>query len=464
MMNHMLPSHLEKIEPVHASDWSMDSWRSRPVVQMPHYPDQEELNAATAHVGKMPPLVFVREINALIHQLAMASDGKAFLLQGGDCAESFEALSADSIRDTFKILLQMAVVLTYGGGLPVIKVGRLAGQFAKPRSSDTETIDGVTLPSYRGDIINGSAFTEDARIPDPQRMMTAYNQSSATLNLLRAFASGGLADLSIIHKWNLDFAAASPQSQRFNSIAGRIDDCLRFMAACGITAETHREIRSTDFFTSHEALLLEYEQALTRQDSLKGGVYDCSAHLLWIGNRTRDPDGAHVEFLRGVNNPIGIKCGPTLSDEDLIRLLDKLNPTNRKGRIVLISRMGASEIGNHLPRLIQTVEREGRSVLWSCDPMHGNTITSSTNRKTRRFDVILQEVRDFFAIHKAEGTHAGGVHFEMTGLNVQECMGGDQHITAEDLLGENYTTLCDPRLNGSQALELAFLLAESLQA
>jgi 3-deoxy-7-phosphoheptulonate synthase len=446
-----------------AADWSPASWRSRPVQQAPVYEDAAALASAEARLGRYPPLVFAGEARRLKASLARVAEGKAFLLQGGDCAESFAEFTANTIRDMFRVLLQMAVVLQYGSGVPVVKLGRIAGQFAKPRSSPSEDIDGVSLPSYRGDNVNGFEFTAEARRPDPERMVQAYNQSAATLNLLRAFAQGGYADLHEVHRWNLDFVKQSPSGARYQDLAARLDDTLAFMASCGLTSSTTPQIAETDFFTSHEALLLPYEQALTRIDSTSGDWYDCSAHMLWIGDRTRQPDGAHVEFLRGVKNPLGFKAGPSLAADDLLRLLDALNPENLAGRITVISRMGAGKVGDHLPALIRAVQREGRTVVWSCDPMHGNTVKAANGLKTRHFDAILGEVREFFAIHRAEGTHPGGVHFEMTGQEVTECVGGAVDITVDGLTAR-YETQCDPRLNASQALELAFLLAEQLKA
>ncbi len=443
-------------------NWTPQSWRNLPIRQVPEYPDRSALAAVEATLRTYPPLVFAGEARQLRSMLGAVAQGKAFLLQGGDCAESFAEFRADNIRDTFRVLLQMAVVLTYGAACPVVKVGRMAGQFAKPRSSDTETVGGVTLPSYRGDNINAMDFTADARTPDPQRMLQAYTQSAATLNLLRAFAQGGYADLHQVHRWNHGFVERSPQGERYRELADRLTETLEFMAACGLTSETTPQIRETPFFTSHEALLLPFEEALTRIDSTSGDWYDVSAHMLWIGDRTRQPDGAHVEFLRGVMNPLGIKCGPSLDPDELIRLIDILNPGNEPGRLTLICRMGAENVEAKLPRLIRTVEREGRVVVWSCDPMHGNTIKSSNGFKTRPFDAILSEVRSFFAVHRAEGTHPGGVHFEMTGQEVTECIGGAQAIT-EARLADRYHTHCDPRLNASQALELAFLIAEQLK-
>jgi 3-deoxy-7-phosphoheptulonate synthase len=443
--------------------WNPASWRERPAEQMPVYADADALAATEATLSRYPPLVFAGEARDLKAQLAEASAGRAFLLQGGDCAESFAEFHANNIRDTFKVLLQMTVVLMYAGGMPVVKVGRMAGQFAKPRSAPTEMQDGRELPSYRGDIINQMAFEAAGREPDPARMVQAYNQAAATLNLLRAFALGGFADLHKVHRWTQDFIADSPAGERYEELAERISDALTFMEAAGLTAEHSPQIKEASFFTSHEALLLPYEQALTRQDSLTGDWYDCSAHMLWIGDRTRQPGGAHVEFLRGVKNPLGLKCGPTLDPDELIRLIDILNPENEPGRLTLISRMGAEGVAAGLPPLVRKVKAEGRAVVWSCDAMHGNTIKSAHGYKTRPFDRILKEVRGFFAVHAAEGSYPGGVHFEMTGQNVTECTGGAQAITDEDL-ADRYHTHCDPRLNASQSLELAFLVAESLKS
>ena len=444
-----------------STSWSPASWRTKPIRQVPDYPDAEALATAENTLRGMPPLVFAGEARNLKAALADVAEGRAFLLQGGDCAESFAEFGADKIRDSFRVLLQMAVVLTYGAAMPVVKVGRMAGQYAKPRSSDMETQGDVTLPSYRGDIINGMEFTKDARTPDPQRMVQSYNQASATLNLLRAFAQGGYADLHKVHQWNLDFVSQSPQSARYQELADRLSETLEFMAACGLTSETTPQIRETPFYTSHEALLLSYEEPLTRVDSTSGDWYDCSAHMLWIGDRTRQADGAHVEFLRGVKNPLGLKCGPSLEPDDLLRLIDTLNPQNEAGRLTLIARMGSDKVEEGLPPLIRAVQREGRKVVWSCDPMHGNTITAG-GFKTRPFERVLAEVRGFFAVHRAEGTHPGGVHIEMTGQNVTECLGGAQAIS-EKTLADRYHTHCDPRLNASQSLELAFLLAEQLK-
>ena len=445
-----------------AQSWSPQSWREKPARQMPDYADQKALEAVETRLKTHPPLVFAGEARNLSAQLAQVCEGKAFLLQGGDCAESFAEFHPDNIRDTFRVLLQMAVVLTYAAAMPVVKVGRIAGQFAKPRSDDTETRDGVTLPSYRGDIVNAMEFSPEARANDPQRLMQAYAQAAATLNLLRAFASGGYADLHNVHRWTLGFIAGSPSSERYRALAGRISETLEFMEACGITPASGPQLPTTDFYTSHEALLLGYEQALTRIDSTSGDWYDTSAHMLWIGDRTRQPDGAHVEFCRGVKNPLGLKCGPSMEEDDLLRLAATLNPENKPGRLTLICRFGADKVGEKLPRLIRAVEREGIKVVWSSDPMHGNTIKSGSGFKTRPFDRILKEVKAFFDVHRAEGTYAGGVHFEMTGQNVTECLGGAQAITEEDL-SSRYHTHCDPRLNASQSIELAFLMAESLR-
>lgn len=444
-------------------NWSPSSWRDFPIKQQPTYPDEAHLKQVESELKSYPPLVFAGEARNLKAQLAKAVEGKAFLLQGGDCAESFSEFQAQNIRDTFKVMLQMAVVMSFASGLPVVKVGRMGGQFAKPRSSDTETVAGVTLPSYRGDIINNIEFTEKARVPNPERMIHAYNQAAATLNLLRAFATGGFADLHQVHKWNLDFARQSEVSEKYEVLAAQIDSSLRFMEACGVTSQTFRMLRETDYFTSHEALLLNYEEAFTRKDSTTGEWYDVSSHMLWIGDRTRQVDGAHVEFLRGVNNPLAFKAGPTMSTEDLLKLCDILNPDNEAGRINVIVRMGAGKVGDHLPNLIRTIEREGKKVLWSCDPMHGNIIKSANGYKTRKVDDILAEMKEFFQIHASEGTYGGGVHLEMTGKNVTECLGGAFHVTEEDL-NSRYHTHCDPRLNADQSLELAFLIADTLKA
>ncbi|ABM03510.1 3-deoxy-D-arabinoheptulosonate-7-phosphate synthase [Psychromonas ingrahamii 37] len=445
------------------TQWTPSSWRNKPVQQLPSYPDQDKLQQTEHYLANQPPLVFAGEARALREDLAKVAKGEAFLLQGGDCAESFDEFRTSHIRDTFKALMQMAVVLTFGGQKPVVKIGRIAGQFAKPRSADMETINGLSLPSYRGDIINGIDFNEKSRLPDPQRMVTAYNQSTSTLNLLRAFAQGGLADLNQVHQWNLDFIKKSPLGKRYETLAGSIEDSLAFMNACGINPATAPQLRETTLYTSHEALLLPYEQALTRCDSLTGKWYDCSAHMLWIGDRTRQIDHAHIEFLRGVENPIGIKVGPSTVPEELLRIIDIVNPNNEAGRLNLIVRMGADKVADHLPALIGAIEREGKNVVWSSDPMHGNTIKAPNGYKTRRVNDILREVQQFFQIHKAEGSYAGGVHFEMTGRNVTECVGGAFQITEHDL-AQRYHTYCDPRLNADQALELAFLIAEHIKA
>ncbi|WP_439560129.1 class II 3-deoxy-7-phosphoheptulonate synthase [Roseinatronobacter sp.] len=440
--------------------WTKSTWRNKPRIQMPDYPDQQALAAVEGQLSKYPPLVFAGEVRALKRKLGAAAKGEAFLLQGGDCAESFSEFTADSIRDTFKVLLQMAIVLTYGAKVPVVKVGRMAGQFAKPRSAPMETVGGVELPSYRGDIINGFDFTAEARIPDPNRMLQAYTQAAASLNLLRAFSKGGYADMHRVHNWTLGFASGD-KAERYREMTTRISDTLDFLTAAGITSDTNKDLAEVDFFTSHEALLLEYEEALCRIDSTSGMPVAGSGHLIWIGDRTRQPDGAHVEFCTGVQNPIGLKCGPSLTADDLKALIAKLNPENEAGRLTLIARFGAGTVGDHLPRLIKAVQEEGANVLWTCDPMHGNTIKSSTGYKTRPFDSVLREVCEFFAVHNAEGTIPGGVHFEMTGKDVTECTGGLRAVSDEDL-SQRYHTACDPRLNASQSLELAFLVAEEL--
>ncbi|MGB2202589.1 MAG: class II 3-deoxy-7-phosphoheptulonate synthase [Pseudooceanicola atlanticus] len=440
--------------------WSKSSWRSKPRIQMPDYPDQAALEAVESKLSKYPPLVFAGESRRLKDALGQAGRGEAFLLQGGDCAEAFDQFSADGIRDTFKVMLQMAMVLTFGAKVPVVKVGRMAGQFAKPRSSDTETVDGLELPSYRGDIINELDFTPEARIPDPAKMLQAYTQAAATLNLLRAFSTGGYADVNEVHRWTLGFTE-SDEAERFRDMANRITDTLDFIQAAGVTAERQHTLRQVDFYTSHEALLLEYEEALCRVDSTTGRWLAGSGHMIWIGDRTRQPDGAHVEFASGVQNPIGLKCGPSMTAEDLKVLMAKLNPQNEMGRLTLIARFGAGKVAENLPRLIDTVRSEGANVVWVCDPMHGNTVKSNSGYKTRPFDAVLREVQEFFGVHRAEGTIPGGVHFEMTGLDVTECVGGVKEVTYEDLK-DRYHTACDPRLNASQSLELAFLVAEEL--
>jgi len=444
-----------------ATNWTPESWRNHEARQLPHYPDPQALAAAEGELRRYPPLVFAGEARALTAELAEVANGRAFLLQGGDCAESFAEFHPNNIRDTFRVLLQMAVVLTYASKLPVVKVGRMAGQFAKPRSADMEEINGVSLPSYRGDNVNDIAFTPEARRPDPERMVKAYSQSAATLNLLRAFAQGGYANLQQVHAWTLDFMGRSAWASQYQQLADRIGEALAFMAACGVNPETVPQLRATSFYTSHEALLLQYEQALTRQDSLTGDWYDTSAHMLWIGDRTRFVGSAHVEYLRGVGNPIGIKCGPSLEADDLLRLLDTLDPARQPGRITLITRYGYDKIEAGLPSLVRAVKREGRPVVWSCDPMHGNVVKAANGYKTRPFERILAEVRGFFAVHRAEGTHGGGIHAEMTGQNVTECTGGAVAVT-EQGLADRYHTHCDPRLNASQSIELAFLLAEML--
>ena len=442
--------------------WNPGTWRSFPTRQMPEYPDPERLRAVESQLSTYPPLVFAGEVRDLRAALAGAAAGQAFVLQGGDCAESFAEFHPDNIRDTFRVLLQMAVVLTFGGACPVVKIGRLAGQFAKPRSSPTETFEDVELPSYRGDIVNGIEFDAGARSPDPERMLRAYLQSASTLNLLRALAQGGYADLHQVHRWSLDFVAETPQAERYRALADRIQETLDFMEACGVTAATTPALHQTAFYTSHEALLLGYEQALTRVDSTTGDWYDNSAHLLWIGDRTRQPDGAHVEFLRGVGNPVGVKVGPGITADSLMRLINGLNPENDPGRLMLISRMGADSVREGLAPLVRAVKREGRTVVWSCDPMHGNTIKSASGYKTRVFDRVLDEVRGFFEVHRAEGTHAGGIHIEMTGRDVTECVGGVQEISEHGLAGR-YHTHCDPRLNASQSIEIAFRIAQMLR-
>ena len=439
--------------------WNRDSWREFNILQQPTYPNLKELKEAEEKLKALPPLVFAGEARSLKNELAKVCNGEAFLLQGGDCAESFTNFSANNIRDMFKVLLQMAIVLTFGGGCPVVKVGRVAGQFAKPRSSDYEEVNGVKLPSYRGDIINGFEFDEKARVADPKRMIEAYYQSASTMNLLRAFSRGGLADLHQVHKWNLGFVKKPEIGEKYAKLADDLTKTLSFMAACVITSANTPAINQTAVYTSHEALLLPYEEALTRVDSLSGEWYDCSAHMLWIGERTRGINDAHVHFLSGVKNPIGVKIGPSAKAEDVIALANKLNPENEAGRLNVIIRMGADKIGENLPKILRELKREGLNIVYSIDPMHGNTVKASNNYKTREFSKILSEVRSFFEIHKAEGTRAGGVHLEMTGKDVTECTGGALNIT-ESSLKERYETQCDPRLNADQALELAFLMAD----
>ena len=443
-------------------NWSKDSWRSKPILQVPEYDDLDQLKKVESRLTSYPPLVFAGEARRLKENLAKVSRGEAFLLQGGDCAESFAEHNPDNIRDTFRVILQMAIVLTFGAGCPVIKVGRIAGQFAKPRSAPLEKQGEIELPSYRGDIINNIEFVEDLRIPDPERQIMAYRQSASTLNLLRAFAQGGYANLDHVHKWNMGFVKESKQGEQYEQVANRISETLGFMDAVGINSDTTPELRSVDFYTSHESLLLGYEECLTRVDSTSGDWYDTSAHMLWIGDRTRQPDGAHIEFVRGIKNPIGMKCGPSLDPDELLKLIDIINPSNEEGRLTLITRYGANNLDDHLPKLIKAVEKEGKKVVWSCDPMHGNTIKASNGYKTRPLDSILTEVKQFIDIHESVGTYAGGVHIEMTGQNVTECLGGTQQISEEDLT-DRYHTHCDPRLNANQALDLAFLISERLK-
>lgn len=445
------------------SEWTPKSWRSFPIKQHPVYPQIKELEAVEAELKNYPPLVFAGEARNLKKHFEEASKGRAFLLQGGDCAESFSQFHAVSIRDLFKVIIQMGAILTFAGSCPIIKVGRIAGQFAKPRSSDTEIIDGVELPSYRGDMINAMGFDTTSRIPDPKRMLQAYHQSASTLNLIRAFAQGGLADLNEVHRWNLDFVKNNDFGKKYEELADAITQTLGFMKACGINTENTPTLKETEFYTSHEALLLNYEEQLVRQDSLSGEWYDCSAHMLWIGERTRGLDEAHLEFLRGVKNPVGVKIGPKATKEDILGICDVLNPDNEAGRLNFIVRMGKDVIEKNLPKLLKTINPEGREILWSCDPMHGNTVKASSGYKTRIFDSVLDEVKSFFEIHQAEGSYAGGVHLEMTGQDVTECVGGSQAIT-EAGLACNYNTQCDPRLNATQAIELAFLIADILKA
>ena len=446
-----------------SSDWTPTSWRSRTAVQQPDWPDTDAVDATLDTLAGYPPLVFAGEARRLTGSLARVANGEAFLLQAGDCAESFDAFSANSIRERLRVILQMAVVLTYSSGVPVVKVGRIAGQFAKPRSAPTETVDGVELPSFRGHIVNDLAFTPEARVPDPRRLVQAYHQSASTLNLLRAFTKGGFADLSQVHQWTQEFVSSSPEGQRYDKIAGEIDRALRFMKACGLDATTVPALHEVDFWTSHEALVLGYEEALTRQDSLTGDYYDCSAHMVWIGERTRQLDGAHVEFFRGIHNPVGCKVGPTATADEVLELCEALNPERVPGRLTLITRMGAEKITDALPPLLRAVADAGHPVVWACDPMHGNTFTAPSGRKTRHFDAILDEIRGFFDSHRAEGTWPGGVHVELTGDAVTECLGGADELVDGDL-GLRYETACDPRLNGRQSLDLAFRVAELLSA
>ncbi len=442
--------------------WAKTNWRDKPRVQMPVYQDQKKLSSVEETLGNFPPLVFAGEVRNLKEEFSRVSRGEAFMLQGGDCAESFSEFSANLLRDTFKVMLQMAVVLTFASKKPVVKIGRMAGQFAKPRSEPFEVINGQKLPSYRGDIINDIAAVLESRDPDPERMLQAYTQSAASVNLLRAFSQGGFADIRQVHSWTLESTRGGTRYKQFSNLAEKISEALEFMEAAGVSSNNTQSLKKVDFYTSHEALLLEYEEALCRVDSLTGKPVAGSGHMLWVGDRTRDPEGAHVEFCRGVENPIGIKCGPTLEKEQLLKLVDKLNPTNEEGRLILISRYGSEKVSEHLPKLIRIVKSEGLNVVWCCDPMHGNTIKSKNGFKTRPFGKVLSEVKSFFAIHKTEKTYPGGVHFEMTGKDVTECIGGSQEIQEEDL-SSRYHTACDPRLNASQSLELAFLIAEELQ-
>ncbi len=445
-----------------ADRWTPRSWRGKPIQQAPDYPDPDALAAVERQLASFPPLVFAGEARKLKKHLAQVCAGEAFLLQGGDCAESFAEHGADNIRDFFRVFLQMSVVTTFAAALPVVKVGRVAGQFAKPRSAPTETIGGVELPSYRGDIVNDIAFTAAARVPDPVRQLDAYRQSAATLNLLRAFANGGYANLENAHRWMLGFIQDSPQAHRYGELADRISQTIGFMRAIGLDPESHPELRATEFYTSHEALLLGFEEALTRTDSTSGDPYATSGHMIWVGDRTRQLDHAHVEYARGVKNPLGLKCGPSLKPDELIRLIDVLNPANEPGRLTLICRFGADKVGDSLPPLLRAVTREGRHVVWSCDPMHGNTVKASSGFKTRPFERIMGEIQAFFAVNRAEGTYAGGIHLEMTGRDVTECTGGARALSEIDL-GDRYHTYCDPRLNAEQAIEVAFLVAELLK-
>lgn len=442
--------------------WSPDSWREKPAKQLPDYPDSEALSRVEVELSRRPPLVFAGEVKRLKRQLANVAAGQAFLLQGGDCAESFKEFCAENVRDTFRVLLQMAVVMTFASAKPVVKVGRIAGQFAKPRSAATETIDGVELPSYRGDSINDMAFTPEARVPDPERLLRAYDQSAATLNLLRALASGGYADLHNVHQWTLDFLAGSPAGERYAEYAGRISEALAFMRACGVTPDGAPTLEGVDFFTSHEALHLPFEEALVRMERETGRWYATSGHLSWIGDRTRQPDGAHVEFMRGIENPVGLKCGPSLDPDELIGLIDTLNPRDEPGRLVLYVRMGAGKVAAGLPPLVRKVEAEGRNVVWACDPMHGNTHKAGNGYKTRDFDKVLSELKTFIEVVRSEGAEPGGVHFEMTGQDVTECVGGAGHLSEADL-SSRYHTHCDPRLNADQALEMAFQISDALK-
>ena len=442
------------------STWTPSSWRDFPIKQQPNYKDPEAVKRIEEQLAKFPPLIFAEEARSLQEKLADVTRGEAFLLQGGDCAESFNAFNADTIKNLFKVIMQMSVVMTYGSGKPVVKVGRIAGQFAKPRSSDTEAKGGMELPSYRGDIVNDADFDPHAREPKPEKLIQAYYQSAATLNLLRAFARGGLADLTKVHTWNLDFVKDKALGRRYEELAEKINQAMEFIKACGITPENTPQLHETVLYTSHEALLLGYEEALTRIDSLTGDWYDCSAHMLWIGDRTRDIDGAHVEFFRGIKNPVGVKVGPSMKEDELIQLIERINPNNIPGRLTLIVRMGADKVGDLFPPLLRRVKREGKEVVWSCDPMHGNTFKTENGFKTREFQNILREVKQFFQIHDAEGTVAGGLHLEMTGEDVTECTGSQSCNITVDALSDRYHTQCDPRLNANQALEMAFTVSE----
>lgn len=441
--------------------WSKNSWKSYEAKQLPTYSDENKLNSVLDSLSSMPPLIFAGETRSLKSQIYQVQKGEAFYLQGGDCAESFSELNPNTIRDTFKLILQMAVVLTYATNTPVVKLGRIGGQFAKPRSSDFEEKDGLKLPSYRGDIINSHEFTKESREPDPQRMMQAYNHSAATLNLLRAFAQGGFASLTQLNKWNLDFANNFESTQKYKSISQKIEESIKFMNACGINEKNTRELRETDFYTSHEALLLPYEEAFTRIDSTTGDWYNVNSHFLWVGDRTRDPDGAHIHYLSGIKNPLGLKVGPSTNIDDLKKNIEILNPENEGGRLTLIVRMGAEKIQSTFPQLLKEIDKLGLNITWICDPMHGNTSTSNSGYKTRATENILSEIKSFFEIHKSQGSIPGGVHLELTGLNVTECVGGPDEIKDENL-GDRYHTFCDPRLNVNQSLELSFLLADLL--
>ncbi len=446
-----------------ASSWTPSSWRTRSAAQQPDWPDEGALDDVLKQLGTRPPLVFAGEVRQLTSTLAEVAGGRAFLLQAGDCAESFDAFTADAIRDKLKVILQMAVVLTYGAGVPVVKMGRIAGQFAKPRSLPTEVVDGVTLPAYRGDMVNDLTADPVARTPDPNRLQRAYDQSASTMNLLRAFTKGGFADLNQVHTWNQEFVRTSAEGERYERIAAGIERALRFMAACGINLAKEATLHQVDFWTSHEALILGYEEALTRRDSLTGGWYDCSAHFVWIGDRTRQPDGAHLEFFRGINNPVGLKLGPTVSPDEAVALCEQLNPLRVPGRLSLITRLGAERADELLPPLIRAVRDSGHPVVWVCDPMHGNTFVSDSGRKTRHFEHVLAEISSFFRVHRAEGTWPGGVHVELTGEDVTECLGGAEEVL-DSQLDLRYLTACDPRLNGRQSLDLAYRVAELLRA